>query len=249
MVGPKSSCWDSFGIRSAAVVRRLDAAAVPVRSGDNGAMATASTQNRQALVRQGQRLEYFTTAYNSAEGLVSIIAGFIAGSVSLVGFGLDSMIEVASGAALLWRLQHDLNSSRREQVERTSLRIVGACFIVLALYILYESCSTLIGHEAPKRSIPGIVVAAVSVVVMPLLARAKRRVAAGIGSGAMNADPRQADFCTYLSAILLGGLLLNALLGWWWADPVAGLVMVPIIAKEGVGGLRGKVCRDDCGRT
>jgi len=105
----------------------------------------------------------------------------------------------------------------------------------------------LIRHEAPQRSIPGIIVAAVLVVVMPLLARAKRRVAAGIRSGAMNADSRQADFCTYLSAILLGGLLLNALLGWWWADPVAGLVMVPIIAKEGVDGLKGKACCDDCG--
>ena len=112
----------------------------------------------------------------------------------------------------------------------------------LALYILYESGSTLIHHKAAERSLPGIIVAAVSVVVMPLLARAKRRVAAGIGSSAMNADSRQADFCTYLSAILLGGLLLNALLGWWWADPVAGLMMVPIIAKEGVDGLKGKAC-------
>ena len=178
---------------------------------------------------------------------MSIAAGFIAGSVSLVGFGLDSLIEVTSGAALLWRLHHDFNPSRREQVERATLRIVGWCFIALAAYMLYESGSTLIRHEAPERSIPGIVIAAVSVVVMPILAKAKRRVAAGIGSGAMHADSRQTDFCTYLSAILLGGLLLNALAGWWWADPVAGLVMVPIIAKEGVGGLRGKACCDDCG--
>ena len=153
---------------------------------------------------------------------------------------------MTSGAALLWRLHHDLDHPRREQVERTTLRIVGWCFIALAVYILYESGSTLIRHESPERSIPGIIVAAVSVVVMPVLAKAKRRVAAGIGSGAMNADSRQADFCTYLSAILLGGLLLNALLGWWWADPVAGLVMVPIIAKEGVDGIRGNKCCDDC---
>jgi divalent metal cation (Fe/Co/Zn/Cd) transporter len=205
-------------------------------------MATASIQNRRNLVRQGQRLEYFTIAYNSAEGLVSIVAGAIAGSVSLIGFGLDSLIEVASGAALLWRLHHDLNPSRREAVERTTLKLVGWCFVALALYIVYESASTLIRHEAPERSIPGIIVAAVSVVVMPILARAKRRVATGIGSAAMHADSRQTDFCTYLSAILLGGLLLNALLGWWWADPVAGLVMVPIIAKEGVDGLKGKGC-------
>jgi len=147
----------------------------------------------------------------------------------------------------LWRLHQDLNESRREQVERTTLRIVGGCFVALAAYILYESGSTLIGHQIPERSIRGIIVAAVSVVVMPMLARAKRRVAAGIGSGAMNADSRQADFCTYLSAILLGGLLLNALLGWWWADPGAGLVMVPVIGKEGVDGLKGKACCDDCG--
>jgi divalent metal cation (Fe/Co/Zn/Cd) transporter len=122
------------------------------------------------------------------------------------------------------------------------LRIVGACFVALAVYILYESSSSLIRHEAPERSIPGIVIAALSLIVMPLLARAKRRVAVGIGSAAMHAESRQTDFCTYLSAILLGGLLLNALFGWWWADPAAGLVMVPIIANEGVNGIRGKAC-------
>jgi divalent metal cation (Fe/Co/Zn/Cd) transporter len=210
-------------------------------------MATTTTPNRSALVRRGQRLEYFTIAYNSLEGLVSIIAGAVAGSVSLIGFGLDSLMEVTSGAALLWRLHHDLDHSRRERLERTTLRIVGGCFIALAAYILYESGSALIRHESPERSIPGIIIAAVSVIVMPMLARAKRRVAAGIGSGAMHADSRQTDFCTYLSAILLGGLLLNALAGWWWADPVAGLVMVPIIAKEGMDGLKGKACCDDCG--
>ena len=210
-------------------------------------MATITTPNRPELVRRGQKLEYFTIGYNTLEGLISIVAGLIAGSVSLIGFGLDSLIEVTSGAALLWRLHHDLDHSRREQVERTTLRIVGWCFVALALYILYESASTLNRHAAPERSIPGIIVAAVSVVVMPLLARAKRRVAAGIGSGAMQADSRQTDFCTYLSAILLGGLLLNAVFGWWWADPVAGLVMVPIIAKEGLDGLRGTACCDVSG--
>jgi len=171
----------------------------------------------------------------------------IAGSVSLVGFGLDSAIEVASGAALLWRLHHDLNPSRREQVERMTLRIVGWCFMALAAYIAYECGSTLLRHEAPERSIPGILIATLSVIVMPLLARAKRQVAAGIRSGAMHADSRQTDFCTYLSAILLGGLLLNAVAGCWWADPLAGLVMVPIIVKEGIDGLRGRACCDGCG--
>ncbi len=201
---------------------------------------------RSTLVRRGRHLEYFTIVYNSLEGLVSILAGAAAGSVSLIGFGLDSAIEVTSGAALLWRLHHDLNPARREQVERITLRIVGACFLALAVYIAWESGSRLIRREAPERSIPGIVIAAISVVVMPLLARAKRRVASGIASRAMHADSRQTDFCTYLSAILLGGLLLNAVAGWWWADPLAGLVMVPIIAREGVEGLRARAC-SECG--
>lgn len=212
--------------------------------------ASAIIHDRLQLVRRGQRLEYFTIAYNSLEGLVSIAAGAVAGSVSLIGFGLDSVIEVTSGAALLWRLRRDRDHSRREALERTTLRVVGGCFLALAAYILYESASTLIDRTAPERSLPGIAIAALSVVVMPLLARAKRRVAAGIGSGAMHADSRQTDFCMYLSAILLGGLLLNAALGWWWADPAAGLAMVPIIAKEGLDGFKGKACacESGCGR-
>ena len=208
-------------------------------------MAVAAT-DRNEFVQRGRTLEYFTVAYNSAEGLISLVAGFIAGSVSLVGFGLDSLIEVTSGVALLWRLHHDRNESRREMLERITLRIVGWCLVALAVYVTFNSGWTLVQHDKPERSIPGIIVAAVSVVVMPLLARAKRRVATGIGSAAMKADSRQADFCTYLSAILLGGLLLNAVLGWWWADPVSGLVMVPIIAKEGVDSIRGKGC-SECG--
>ena len=210
-------------------------------------MRATGTANRDVYVRRGQRLEYFTIGYNTLEGVTSIVAGLIARSVSLVGFGLDSLIEVTSGAALLWRLHHDLDLSRREQVERAALRTVGACFIALALYILYESGSMLIRHVPPKRSIFGIVIAAISVIVMPLLARAKRRVARQIGSGAMHADSKQADFCSYLSATLLGGLLLNAMLGWWWMDPAAGLVMVPIIGKEGIDGLRAETCCDRCG--
>jgi divalent metal cation (Fe/Co/Zn/Cd) transporter len=205
-------------------------------------MTNSTVLTRHEFIKRGEKLEYFTIAWNSLEGLVSIVAGVIAGSVSLVDFGLDSLIEVTSGAALLWRLHYDLDASRHEDIERKTLRIVGVCFVTLAVYIAYDSAASLIRHEAPERSLPGIVIAALSLVVMPLLARAKRRVARGIGSAAMHADSRQTDFCTYLSAILLGGLLLNAVLGWWWADPVAGLVMVPIIAKEGVDGLRARAC-------
>jgi divalent metal cation (Fe/Co/Zn/Cd) transporter len=218
------------------------------RSGISATLVSmdAVRMSRLDLVRRGRRLEYFTIAWNTVEALVSLVAGFSAGSVSLVGFGLDSAIEVASGAALLWRLHSDLNPSRRESAERITLRIAGWCFLALAAYILYESGSTLIRRQAAERSIPGMVIAAAAVVVMPILARAKRRVAAGINSGAMYADSRQADFCAYLSGILLAGLVLNAVLGWWWADPVAGLVMVPIIGREGVNGLKGKTCCDSC---
>jgi divalent metal cation (Fe/Co/Zn/Cd) transporter len=202
---------------------------------------------RKDQIQRGLRLEYFTIAYNSLEGLVSIIAGLIAGSVSLVGFGIDSVIEMISGAALIWRLRRDLNPARRESAERMTLRIVGVCFIALALYVFYDSGSILLRHEAPERSVPGIAIAALSAVVMPLLARAKRRVASGINSAAMQADSRQTDFCTYLSIILLGGLLLNAFFGWWWADPIAALIMAPIIANEGIRAVQGRACSDECG--
>lgn len=204
-----------------------------------------ASSDRTNLLKRGRRLEYFTIAYNSFEGLIAITAGLFAGSIALVGFGFDSVIEVTSGTALLWRLGMDGDEQRRERVEVLTLRVVGICFLALAVYLSYDSVTSLWYREPAERSIPGIILAAVSLVVMPLLARAKRQVARGIKSGAMAADARQTDFCTYLSAILLSGLLLNALFGWWWADPVAALVMVPIISKEGVEALRGETCCDD----
>lgn len=201
--------------------------------------------NRAQLVGRGRKLEYFTIAYNSLEGLIAIIAGLMAGSIALVGFGFDSLIEVTSGAALIWRLHSDADESQRERVEAITLRIVGVCFLVLAAYVSYDSIKSLIWREEPHESIPGIILAIASLIVMPLLVRAKRKVARGIKSRALMADSKQTELCTYLSAILLAGLLLNALLGWWWADPVAALVMVPIIIKEGIEGLRGETCCDD----
>jgi divalent metal cation (Fe/Co/Zn/Cd) transporter len=203
------------------------------------------SRGRARLVKKGRRLEYFTIAYNSLEGLVALVAGILAGSVALVGFGFDSLIEVTSGVALLWRLHFDADESRRERVEAVTLRIVGVCFLLLAAYVSYDAIKSLVRHETPQESIPGIVLAIASLFVMPLLARSKRKVARGIKSGALMADSKQTQLCTYLSAILLVGLLLNALVGWWWADPVAALVMVPIIVKEGVEGLRGETCCDD----
>jgi divalent metal cation (Fe/Co/Zn/Cd) transporter len=200
---------------------------------------------RAKLVKRGQFLEYFTIGYNSLEGLVAIAAGLLAGSIALVGFGFDSIIEVTSGITLLWRLHADVDEERRERVEVITLRIVGICFLALAAYVGYDSIKSLISRESPERSIPGIVLAIASLIIMPLLSRAKRKVAKAINSGAMAADAKQTELCTYLSAILLGGLLLNALFGWWWADPVAALVMVPIIAKEGVEALRGETCCEE----
>ncbi len=205
-------------------------------------MADIADSVHLAAIRRGRRLEYLTIAWNSAEAAVALIAGLLAGSIALVGFGLDSVIEVSSGAIVLWRLFAD-----NERAERIALKIVGASFLALAAYVTFDSIKTLWLWEAPERSLPGIILAAVSLVVMPLLARAKRRVAAGIGSRALHADSRQTDLCAYLSAILLGGLLMNALLGWWWADPVAGLVMTPIIANEGRKALSGESC--GCGTT
>lgn len=200
---------------------------------------------RRSQVQRGKFLEFVTVGYNSLEGVIAVASGVAAGSIALVGFGFDSIIEVISGFVLLWRLYADVDESRRERVEQHALRIVGISFMLLAAYVAYDAITSLVRGEAPEESIVGIVLAAVSLVVMPLLVQAKRKVARAIRSAAMEADAAQTQICTYLSAILLGGLLLNATLGWWWADPVAALVMLPIIVKEGWEALRGEHC-DDC---
>jgi len=203
---------------------------------------TAPPEHRARLARRGKRLEWLTIGWNSLEALVSIAAGLLAGSVSLVGFGFDSLIELASGAALLWRMSVDADEERRERVERTSLRIVGGCFLALAAYLVVDSVKSLLLHELPEHSPIGIVITSASLVVMPWLAKAKRNVGKRLGSAAMLADSKQSQFCMWLSAIVLAGLVLNAAFGMWWADPVAALAMVPIITKEGVEGLQAKAC-------
>ena len=198
--------------------------------------------HREAVAQRGKSLEYFTIGWNTLEGLVAVVAGALAGSISLVGFGIDSFIEVTSGTVVLWRMSVDADALKRERNEVLSLRLVGVCFLALALYVGYESISDLFNRKAAEHSIPGIVLACVSLVVMPILSRAKRKVANALSSAAMNADARQTDFCVYLSAILLAGLVFNAGLGWWWADPIAALTMVPIVAKEGFDGVKAKTC-------
>jgi divalent metal cation (Fe/Co/Zn/Cd) transporter len=202
--------------------------------------------DRAALLRRGRHLEVFTVGWNSLEGLVSVAFGALAGSIALVGFGIDSFIETSSGLILLWRLQTHRDAADAERAEARALKLVGLSLIVLALYIAWDSATSLLARERPDESVPGIAIAALSLVVMPILARAKRRVAAALNSRALQADSFQTDVCMYLSAILLGGLLLNATLGWWWADPLAALVMIPLIVREGREALRGERC-GDCG--
>jgi divalent metal cation (Fe/Co/Zn/Cd) transporter len=197
---------------------------------------------RETIVRRGLRLEYLTLGWNSLEAVIAIGSGLVAGSIALVGFGIDSVIECLSGGVLVWRLRTDAEVHRRERVEQIALRLVGISFLLLAAYVAWEAAESLLQREAPQHSVAGIVLSIASLVVMPVLARAKRKVAKGLNSEAMHADSRQTDICAYLSAILLGGLVLNALVSWWWADPVAALIMVPIIAKEGIDGVRGKSC-------
>jgi divalent metal cation (Fe/Co/Zn/Cd) transporter len=189
--------------------------------------------------RAGRRLEWFTIGWNCIEALVGIIAGIVAGSIALIGFAVDSLIESLSGVTLLWRLRQHEHDQRREDI---ALRLVGVSFLLLAVYVAVDAAKSLSAHESPRQSVIGIVLAAVSLVVMPLLARAKRRVAARLDSRALHADSRQTDLCAHLSAILLLGLSLNALLGWWWADPVAALIMVPVIAREGIEAFKGEAC-------
>jgi divalent metal cation (Fe/Co/Zn/Cd) transporter len=208
-------------------------------------MSQTNALERPAVVLRGRRLEYFTIVWNTLEGLAALVSGILSGSISLVGFGIDSFIEVTSGSVLLWRMSVDSNVHRRETNEKRALRIVGACFLLLSAYIAYDSISDLWSKRAPEHSVAGIILACASLVVMPLLSRAKRKVGRALGSAAMHADAKQTEFCTYLSAILLAGLLLNAFFGLWWADPLAALIMVPIIAKEGIEGVQGKAC-DDC---
>lgn len=204
---------------------------------------TEVTAARAQLVRRGIWLNSATLAYNIVESIVALVAGFLAGSVALIGFGFDSIIEVTASITALWRLSADHDMHRREHSERVALRIIGWCFLGLAVYVAFESIRTLWLAAAPEESPVGIVLAAASVIVMPLLARAKRGVAVAMSSGALASEATQTMLCAYLSAILLAGLLLNALLGWWWADPLAALAMVPIIGREGWEALQG---RSDC---
>jgi divalent metal cation (Fe/Co/Zn/Cd) transporter len=193
------------------------------------------------LLRRAFWLVGLTLGYNLVEAGVAIWAGTAAGSIALLGFGLDSVIECAASAVLLWRLAVEMRGGgeqRVEAAERRSRRFVGLTFLALAAYVLVEAVVTLVSGDHPRASVPGIVLAAFSLAVMPLLAWAKLRTAKRLGSGALQAEARETLACAYLSFTLLVGLALNAALGWWWADPVAALAMVPWLLREGVEGVR-----------
>jgi divalent metal cation (Fe/Co/Zn/Cd) transporter len=203
---------------------------------------TDGSQGRAAVARRGRRLQWLTIGWNALEFAVAVGAGVVSGSVALVGFGVDSAIEVSASLAALWRLGHDVDPERRERAERRTLRVIGVSFLALAAWVAQESVGALREGHGPETSVVGIALAALSLGVMPLLAWQKRRVARLLASGALEAETRQTEVCAWLSAILLVGLGLHAGLGWWWADAVAALVMVPLIAREGWEAVRGRTC-------
>jgi cation diffusion facilitator family transporter len=197
---------------------------------------------RAALLQRGIALEWLTVGWNIAEGLIAVAAGLLSGSIALVAFGADSFVETISGVVLLWRLtaeqRGNLDAAAVERVERRAEVLVGVAFLVLAAWVAIESGRGLLGGEAPEASPVGIVLTAVSIVVMLWLAGAKRRTGEALGSRALVADSKQTRACWTLSAVTLAGLALNALLGWWWADPVAALAIAVLLVREGVEALR-----------
>jgi len=198
---------------------------------------------RQARVHRARLLAWFTIAWNSVEGVVGIASGVVAGSIALVGFGVDSYVEVLSGAVVLWRLAKERQGTElSEMAEHRALRIIAATFFTLAAGVAVESVRKLATGEHPSASAAGIALTVVSLIVMPLLARAKGKVGRQLGSHALQADATETVLCVWLSAIVLAGLLLNAAFGWWWADPVAALGIVYVAAREGREAWAGDTC-------
>jgi divalent metal cation (Fe/Co/Zn/Cd) transporter len=199
----------------------------------------ARTADRQRLLgKRAQLLAGASVSYNLVEAAVAIAAGAVAGSVALVGFGLDSLVEVSSGVVILWQFRHRLPETR----ERQALRLIAFSFFALAAYVVVKSLRNLRGAGEAAPSPLGIVIATASLVVMPLLSWAQRRTGRELGSGSVVADSKQTLLCTYLSAVLLVGLVLNVTMGWGWADPLAGLVIAGVAAREGLQAWRGESC-------
>ena len=194
--------------------------------------------DRRRLGRRAQLLAATSVGYNLLESAVAVTAGAAAGSAALVGFGLDSLVEVGSGLVILWQFRHTLPETR----ERAAMRLIAVSFFLLAGYVTFDSARSLLGVDDPAPSPVGIALAVLSLLIMPILSWAQRRAGRALGSGSVVADSKQTLLCTYLSAVLLAGLLLNSLLGWGWADPLAGLVIAGVAAREGVQAWRGEDC-------
>ena len=210
-------------------------------------VTTPFTDERERLQRRGLLLAALTIAWNVIEAVVAISAGIAAGSIALVGFGFDSTIEVLSALVVVWQFRAELQGGYDEARERTALRLIAVSFFVLATYVVIEAVRDLFFIDAEAgASTVGIVLAALSLIVMPLLALAKRRTATQLGSPTLRADAAETMLCAWLSALLLGGLVLNAAVGWWWADPLAAIAIAGLAAKEGLEAWRGESCDDDC---
>jgi divalent metal cation (Fe/Co/Zn/Cd) transporter len=201
---------------------------------------------RRLAVRRSRALNRLTIGWNVIEGIVAVATGVVAGSVSLVGFGLDSGIEVSAAVILAWRLSKEVGHGCMTSFDRRATRLIALSFAALALYVGVESARDLLGGTPPEASVVGMVLAALSLVVMPLLARAKRRLAPALGSRAALSEANQTSLCALLSAVLLIGLGLNAALGWWWADPTAGLVIAGLAGVEAVRTWRAESLADTC---
>ncbi|MGC9379440.1 cation transporter [Streptomyces sp. MH13] len=200
-----------------------------------------SPVRREALARRIRLLVAATITYNAVEAVVAITAGALASSTALIGFGLDSVIEVSSAAAVAWQFSARDHAVREAREQRT-LRIIAVSFFALSAYVTVDAVRALTGTGEAERSVPGIVIAALSLAIMPFLSAAQRKAGRELGSASAVADSKQTLLCTYLSAVLLAGLVLNATLDWTWADPIAALVIAALALKEGHDAWQGKGC-------
>lgn len=207
-------------------------------------MATGfpSHLDRAAIARRGRYLEIITIVWAVLEAGIALATAERSGSLSLAGFGFDSLIEVVSGAALMWRMSREMDAHRRRRAEYVSLRIAGICLLALGAYVLVEAILNLLNHRSAETSWLGIFITTAAVIFMPLLSQAKRKVGRALQSGAMMTDARQTDFCMYQAGIVLFGLLVHTWFGIAWADSVAALVMVPFLLRSGVLSMRGEAC-------
>ena len=207
-------------------------------------MATVivSDLDRAAIARRGHNLELFTIGWAILEATIALVTAIKSHSVSLAGFGFDSLIEVVSGAALMWRMSHEMDHDRRHRAEHVSLRIAGVCLLLLAAYVSLEAVFNLVNHRTSETTWAGIAVTAAAIIFMPFLSRAKRKVGLALNSAAMMTDAKQTDFCMYQAMIVLFGLVAHATLGISWADSAAALLLVPLLIRAGSLSLRGEAC-------